>query len=245
MRISVELVPRNQTAIVRDAHFLRERFGWVTMLNVPDLLRFPLRSWDACSATASIYRSSLPHVRAIDIPPHEPLAMLETILSAGLKEVLVVSGDPPRDFGHVAYPQSSVDVIRRFKRECPQLSVYAALDPYRQGIRAECDYVARKIEAGADGFFTQPFFDLRLLEMYAEQLEKQVVFWGLTPIVTEGARAYWETTNRVVLPRSFQPTMEWNREFARDVLRFVKSNDSNVYLMPIRVDLAEYLDGLM
>jgi hypothetical protein len=39
--------------------------------------------------------------------------------------------------------------------------------------------------------------------------------------------------------------MGWNREFARDVLRFVKSNDSNVYLMSIRVDLAEYFDGLM
>ena len=63
MRISVELVPRSQTAIVRDAHFIRERFGWVTMLNIPDLLRLPLRSWDACSATASIYRSSVPHVR--------------------------------------------------------------------------------------------------------------------------------------------------------------------------------------
>jgi methylenetetrahydrofolate reductase (NADPH) len=171
--------------------------------------------------------------------------MLETILSAGLTEVLVVSGDPPHDFSHVAYTQSSVDVIRRFKRECPQLTVYAALDPYRQGVRAECDYAARKIEAGADGFFTQPFFDLRLLELYAEQLEKQIVFWGLTPIVTEGARAYWETTNKVVLPRSFRPTMESNRAFARDVLRWVKSTDANVYLMPIKVDLTEYLEGLM
>jgi methylenetetrahydrofolate reductase (NADPH) len=85
MRISVELVPRSQSAVVRDAHFIRERFGWVTMLNIPDLLRFPLRSWDACSATAPIY-SSVPHVRAIDVPPHDPLTMLETILSAGLRE---------------------------------------------------------------------------------------------------------------------------------------------------------------
>jgi methylenetetrahydrofolate reductase (NADPH) len=75
MRISVELVPRSQSAVVRDAHFIRERFSWVTMLNIPD----------ACSATAPIYRSSVPHVRAIDVPPHDPLAMLETILSAGLR----------------------------------------------------------------------------------------------------------------------------------------------------------------
>jgi methylenetetrahydrofolate reductase (NADPH) len=136
--------------------------------------------------------------------------------------VVTYDGPPIRSYGIKI--QTSVDVIRCLKRECPQPSVYAALDPYRQGIRAECDYVARKIEAGADGSFTQPFFDLRLLEMYAEQLEKQVVFWDLTPIVTEGARAYWETTNRVVLPRSFRPTMDWNRESARAALRLVKAH---------------------
>ena len=238
-------MPRSQHAVVRDAHFIRERFGRATTLNIPDLRRFPLRSWDGCSSDGVHLPLIGPTRAAIDVAPHDPLAMLETMLSAGLQEVLVVGGDPPHDFGHMAYPQSSVDVIRRFKRECPQLRVYAALDPYRQGIRAECDYVARKIEAGADGFFTQPFFDLRLLEMYAERLEKEVVFWGVTPIVTEGARAYWETTNKVVLPRTFRPTMEWNREFARDVLRFVKVINSNAYLMPIRVDLAEDPSGLL
>ncbi len=245
MRISVELVPRSAASVLRDAHFVRDRFDWVTMLNIPDLLRFPLRSWDACAITASVFRSSIPHLRAIDISPHDRLPMAETLLAAGLTEILVVGGDPPHDVEHIAYPQTSIDVIRRFKIELPQLAVYAAVDPYRQGFRAEREYVARKLDAGADGFFTQPFFDLRLLEMYAELLEEHVVFWGLTPVVTAGARAYWETTNRALLPRSFQPTMEWNREFAVDVLRFVKSIGSNVYLMPIRVDLAEYLGGLM
>jgi methylenetetrahydrofolate reductase (NADPH) len=71
------------------------------------------------------------------------------------------------------------------------------------------------------------------------------VFWGLTPVVTSGARAYWETTNRALFPRGFEPTMEWNRAFARDALRLIRAMDANAYLMPIRVDLGEYLDGLM
>ena len=173
MRISVELVPRSHSAVVRDAHFIRERFGWVTMLNIPDLLRFPLRSWDACSATASIYRSSVPHVRAIDVPPHGTLGMLETILSAGLKEVLVVSGDPPHDFGHVAYPQSSVDVIRRFKRECPQLSCLRGPRSVPPG--HPCGVRLRRTEdrGRRGGFFYQPFFDLRLLECTPNGLRKQ------------------------------------------------------------------------
>jgi methylenetetrahydrofolate reductase (NADPH) len=171
--------------------------------------------------------------------------MAETLRSAGLTEILVIGGDPSHDIDHVTYPQSSIDVIRRFKKELPHLKVYAALDPYRQGFRAERDYVSRKLDAGADGFFTQPFFDRRLLELYAELLAGEVVFWGITPVVTSGARACWETTNGALFPRGFEPTMQWNRSFAHDTLRLVASMNSNAYLMPIRVDLAEYLDGLL
>jgi methylenetetrahydrofolate reductase (NADPH) len=74
--------------------------------------------------------------------------MAETLLSAGLAEVLVVGGDPARDIEHISYPQSSVDVIRRFKRDIPNLKVYGAIDPYRQGFRAERDYISRKLDAG-------------------------------------------------------------------------------------------------
>ncbi len=245
MRISVELVPRSAAGLVRDATFIRERLSWVTSLNIPDLLRFPLRSWHACRHTAPIFASSIPHVRAIDMAPDAPLPMAETLRSAGLTEILVIGGDPSHDIDHVTYPQSSIDVIRRFKKELPHLKVYAALDPYRQGFRAERDYVSRKLDAGADGFFTQPFFDRRLLELYAELLAGEVVFWGITPVVTSGARAYWETTNGALFPRGFEPTMQWNRSFAHDTLRLVASMNSNAYLMPIRVDLAEYLDGLL
>ena len=163
MRISVELVPRSAAAVLRDANLIKAQFKQITMLNVPDLLHFSLRSWEACAHTAPIFRCSIPHVRAIDISPYAPLPMAETLLNAGLAEVLVVGGDPPRDVEHVSYPQSSVDVIRRFKRDLPNIKVYAAVDPYRQGFRAERDYISRKLDAGADGFFTQPFFDLRLM----------------------------------------------------------------------------------
>jgi methylenetetrahydrofolate reductase (NADPH) len=245
MRISVELVPRSAAAVLRDAHFIKAQFKQITMLNIPDLLRFSLRSWEACAHTAAIFPYSIPHVRAIDISPHAPLPMVETLLNAGLAEVLVVGGDPPRDVEHVSYPQSSVDVIRRFKRDIPNLKVYGAIDPYRQGFRAERDYISRKLDAGADGFFTQPFFDLRLMEVFAELLGDEVVFWGFTPVTTDGARAYWETTNKTVFPRGFKPTMDWNRAFTRSALELVKSMKSNAYLMPIRVDLGEYLEGLV
>jgi len=72
-------------------------------------------------------------------------------------------GDPSQDLAHAVYPARPVDWIRRLKREAPELRVYAAFDPYRAGMRAELEAVHAKLAAGADGLFSQPFFDLRLL----------------------------------------------------------------------------------
>jgi methylenetetrahydrofolate reductase (NADPH) len=125
------------------------------------------------------------------------------------------------------------------------LKVFAAFDPYRQGFRDELDAVARKVDAGADGLFTQPIFDLRLLEVCAEMLRGHNVFWGIAPVVGPRSRAYWETTNKIIFPSDFSPTLDWNRAFARSAIRAIGNLDANVYLMPIRVDLAKYLNGLI
>ncbi len=170
--------------------------------------------------------------------------MLDTLARAGLSEVLVIAGDPPEDMRHVAYSVSSIDLIRRLKREAPHLRVYAAVDPYRQNFRNEREYISRKLDAGADGFFTQPFFDLRLVEMYAELLESQIVFWGISPVTTAGSRSYWETRNNAIFPADFRPTLEWNIAFAQRLLAFVRQENSNAYVMPIRIQLNNYLPHL-
>jgi methylenetetrahydrofolate reductase (NADPH) len=245
LRISVELVPRDPTTLLGEAALLRGRFPSVTQLNIPDLHRFPLRSWDACALTRPYFPVSIPHIRAIDMPPDGPLNEVASLVAQGVTEVLVVTGDPPQDMGRRVYTTTAVSLIRRIKRDWPKLKVYAAYDPYRQGIRAEFDYAASKLEAGADGFFTQPFFDLRLLEMHAEILTGQTVFWGIAPVTTDKSRAYWEATNRAVFPREFTATLEWNQGFARRVLEFLRADDGHVYFMPIRIDLAHYLSEIL
>jgi methylenetetrahydrofolate reductase (NADPH) len=126
----------------------------------------------------------------------------------------------------------------------PELEIYGAFDPYRNNIRYELDYLLAKEEAGASGFMSQPFFDLRLLEIYAEYLEGKRVFWGVAPVLNEGNRNYWESRNRAIFPRSFRPGLSWNIEFAREVWNFCGSNSFNLYLMPIKVDLQTYLEGI-
>ena len=245
MRISIELVPRSNASLLAEAKMLQCRFPSVNMLNVPDLLRFPLRSWDAAALTMRYYPVSVPHLRAIDIPPNDPLPMADTLLRTGIQEVIIVTGDPPQDMRRKVYATTVIDVVRRFKRELPGIKLYAAYDPYRQGIRAERDYVTRKLDAGVDGFFTQPFFDVRLMEIHAEQLEGLNTFWGIAPVLSDGSKSYWEATNRSIFPRDFKPTLTWNQRFGEKALAFVRKAGGSVYFMPVRVDLESYLSGLL
>ena len=245
MRVSVELIPRGTAEVYADALTVRSVMPAADTFNIPDLMRCPLRSWDACAITTPVPPAAIPHIRAIDIPPGDELAVGQAITAAGLPEVLVIKGDPPSDLSRRTYPNTSESIIRRFKRFHPQLRVYAAFDPYRQGFRDEMASVERKLEAGADGFFTQPLFDLRLIEMCADMLRGSTVFWGIAPVLGERSKAYWETTNRIVFPTSFVPTIEWNRSFAVSALALIRALTQNVYFMPIRVNLARYLEGLL
>ncbi len=244
MRLSVELVPRSAEELLSDALIVKTILPAANTLNLPDLTRFALRCWDACQATSRVMPASIPHLRAIDFGPGDVEDVAARLLQAGLREVLVVRGDPPHDLSRRTYNNSSEDVIRRLKHSFPELVVYAAYDPYRAGLREELEAVKRKVDAGADGFFTQPIFDLNLLRVCADILHGFNVFWGIAPVLGEKSRAYWEVTNKVVFPQAFEPTLDWNIAFARQALDVVREGGGNAYLMPIRIDLAKYLAAL-
>jgi methylenetetrahydrofolate reductase (NADPH) len=261
MIVSLEVVPRNAESLV-DAMETAARGGRIGLINVPDLLRFPLRSWEACEilrrrATETGYPASaiglLPHLRAIDFDEARPFPHVELFRRRGIGKALVIAGDPPPPkAGSTAgdggvrrtYATGTVAFIKKLKREMPELELYAAFDPYRSNIRYELDYLKAKEEAGAAGFMSQPFFDLRLLEIYAEYLEGKNVFWGLSPVLSASSRHYWESRNRAIFPRSFRPDLSWNLDFGRRVMDFCRAGGFNLYLMPINRDLAPYLDGL-
>lgn len=44
--ISLELVPRSIESLETDLQIVRERFPGIQMVNIPDLLRFEVRSWE-------------------------------------------------------------------------------------------------------------------------------------------------------------------------------------------------------
>jgi methylenetetrahydrofolate reductase (NADPH) len=157
MRISLELVPRSKESILEEVQKISKNLTKVNAINIPDLLRFDLRSWVACGYVKPFLKNAIPHFRAVDINLREPLQMANFLKENHFKEIIVISGDISQDMSRKMYPSNVLEVIKKFKREIPGIKVYAAFDPYRQGIREELDYAHAKTDAGADGFFTQPF----------------------------------------------------------------------------------------
>jgi methylenetetrahydrofolate reductase (NADPH) len=252
MEISLEIIPRSYPSLKED-FLLCQSCSPINCFNVPDLTRFSIRSWEACSALADDHRGAalIPHLRARDFSLRGPFPLRELFRKWGITKALVIAGDPPeeasgsgRSFSSGVEASSTLSFIKKLKGEMPELEIYAAFDPYRTNIRYELDYLAAKEEAGAAGFMSQPFFDLRLLEIYAEYLEGKKIFWGVAPVLTGGNRAYWESRNRAVFPRSFRADPEWNIGFARRVMDFCRANQFNLYLMPIKMDLRSYLSGI-
>lgn len=241
----LELVPRNREVLIRDLELVRNLFPGITTVNIPDLLQFGLRSWDACVIAQRLVPCCIPHLRAIDFDLTVDWSWLETIRTAGCPALLAISGDPPQDMLHRTFRTPVTDFIRRLKRELPGVKVYAGLDPYRSGIKEELDYVRAKLQAGADGLFTQPFFDLRFMEIWADLLKGIEVYWGIAPVLTEKSQAYWENKNNAYFPPGFAPTLEWNREFARQALQFAAERNASSYIMPIRADIKKYLSGII
>ena len=244
MKISLELVPRSEEYICEQVAFVEESIPQISEINFPDLLRFNIRAWEACRMISHSQLNRIAHLRAIDFDINKPFPLTNFLKENNITKVLVIEGDKPQDMKHLVYPTSTVEFIRKLKREMPDITIYAAFDPYRNNIRYELEYLQQKIAAGATGFFSQPFFDLRLLEIYSEYLEKQDVYWGVSPVTGERSKLYWETRNRAIFPKSFAPTLDWNVRFGQEVMNYCQKNNFNLYLMPINIELTDYLKKL-
>jgi len=238
-RIAVEIIPRDEKSLRADIDVIK-RYPQVDCVNIPDLMSFELRPWQAAKFTQPDL-PTIPHVRAMDIDLAKPLPMRDDFISRGIREVLIIAGDPPKDLTRTVYPTETIDVIRKFRDELPDVKVYAGIDQYRGGIQDELYRVKRKAQAGASGFFTQPFFDMRYLEIFADLLDGYEIFWGVSPVLSNRSRGYWERKDKAVFPKNFAPTMDWNIAFAKDVIEFISTTRGGLYFMPITIDIAELL----
>ena len=239
--ISIEIAPRTFEKFEKDIADIKKAYPAIDVLNIPDLLDFEIRSWEAAKIGVKYFKNVVPHLRAIDFNLREPFKLIPYFKQQKINSVLIVTGDKPQGMTRMVYRNSCLELIRIFKKEAPEVKIYAGLDMYRQSFRQELDYINDKKIAGADGFFTQPFFDVRLLEIYLDLLKDYNVFWGISPVLKDAMRNYWESKNNAFFPPDFQPTTEWNADFARRAIKSISAANSSVYLMPININTLNYL----
>lgn len=238
-------MPRNQEVLADDLAILGEHFPFIDTVNIPDLTRFSLRSHQACKLAQRRVRRAIPHLRAVGTNLKDLNPLLNYLDENELHEVLVVNGDLPADMSQPSYPTSSLQLISAIKSALPHVEVYGALDPYRQSLIKERDYALEKLEAGASGLFTQPFFDTRLMQVYFELLPGTNFYWGATTITSKRSLGYWQNRNHAVFPAHFKPTLEWSRTFAAEALKFAQETRTNLYFMPIKTGLHAFLEGIL
>lgn len=243
MNLSFEIVPRSLKAFVEQYAFVQKLNNGINVINVPDIQRFDIRSWELASHVDRQRYRFIPHFRAIDfrITSGELYRIIEQYQ---LDNVLLVSGDPPEGLKRAFYNTDVVDLIRAVRQRFPRLNIYAGFDPHRQGLQAECEYIQRKADAGATGFFSQPFYDLRLIDIYAEHMAGLDTYVGISPITSLASQHYWEVKNKVKFPQSFRPDYDWNVAFANQVIAMALPAGLNIYFMPIRIDLEKYFREL-
>ena len=239
MKISFEIVPRSEQAFDDQYSFASALGDSISMINVPDIQRFDIRSWETGKKIDRSKHQFIPHFRATDFAL-ESGEIFQIIEENELEHVLLVSGDPPEGIKRAYHNTSVLDLIRVVKQRFPDITIHAGFDSHRNGIQDECVYVQRKVDAGASSFFSQPFYDLRMVEIYAEHMQGIEIFIGLSPITSLASMNYWEVKNKVKFPATFEPSYDWNIDFSKKVIKMAQDVGFNIYFMPIKINLQDF-----
>ncbi len=243
MKFSFEIVPRTEQAFTQQYNFVETLGESISMINVPDIQRFDIRSWETGNKIDRKKYHFVPHFRATDFSIQSG-DIFRVIEENQLDHVLLVSGDPPEGIKRKFHSTSVLDLIRVVKQKYPDITIHAGFDSHRSGVQDECNYLFRKQDAGASSFFSQPFYDIRMIEIYAEHLQGIETFIGLSPITTKPSMNYWEVKNKVKFPANFKTDYEWNINFSNKVIAMAKDVGFNIYFMPIKIDLEDYFGKL-
>ena len=243
MKFSFEIVPRTDQAFDDQYNFVSTLGDSISMINVPDIQRFDIRSWETGRKIDRNKHQFIPHFRATDFSLQSG-DIFQIIEENELEHVLLVSGDPPEGIKKEYHNTSVLDLIRVVKQRFPDITIHAGFDSHRTGIQDECNYVHRKTDAGASSFFSQPFYDLRMVEIYAEHMQGIETFIGLSPITTLTSMNYWEVKNKVKFPAVFEAEYEWNINFSNKVIAMARELGFNIYFMPIKINLEEFFGGI-
>jgi methylenetetrahydrofolate reductase (NADPH) len=239
--IALELVPKDLVKLTEQSKEAQDQYG-LEIVNIPEIRSLEIKSFAASLHLLQNGIRALPHFRTVDRSAGQMADMLDELVDAGLREVLFISGDPDEE-GYDS-GETPISMVKALKNKFPQLKFYAGMDPYRSSIQKEVYYCQEKMDAGYDGFFTQPFFHESLLDVYLDYLHESTVFAGICPVASENSKKYWEEVNKVVFPNRFEANLVYNVKLAHNLLHRVEQADQKAYLMPITISPAKFLGAL-
>jgi homocysteine S-methyltransferase len=218
----VEMVPPKGIYCERELEGARMLLqAGVDIINVPDLSRAAPRmsAQSLCIQIQKMGMETLLHYTCRD---RNLLSIQSDLLGAssiGLKNVLCLTGDPPK-LGN--YPDATavfdvdaiglVNIVRRLNHGLDLggnpvgvssgLTIGVAANPGLPDMDNEIRRFAYKVEAGAEYAITQPVFDLKLLEDFLKRIEKFriPVIAGIWPLTSMRNAEFMKNDLRVSMP---------------------------------------------
>jgi methylenetetrahydrofolate reductase (NADPH) len=119
--------------------------------------------------------TAMAHLPCVGFEREQVGAILEQLASSGIRNVLALRGDPPKDDADFVAPTDGfdyandlIDYIRQYNEQhsqnadqqlCVVAACYPETHPESASPEADMDNLKRKVDAGAEVLITQLFFD--------------------------------------------------------------------------------------
>lgn len=182
-------------------------------------------------AVATLHKSSglnvAAHLTCVNASKAETLQIARDFAEAGVSEIVALRGDPPKgSAGFEPHPEgfaNSVELIEALSAEGDftiRVGAYPEKHPEAADMKADVDWLKRKIDAGADEAITQFFFEadsfLRFRDACADAGITAPILPGILPIENwKGVRNFAHrcgTTIPTWLEDAFEKAARDNRE---------------------------------
>jgi methionine synthase I (cobalamin-dependent)/5,10-methylenetetrahydrofolate reductase len=193
------------------------------------------------------------------------LGMQSDLLGAhalGLRNVLLVTGDPPKlgdyPFATAVFDVDSIGLVRMAGRlnrgldvagnpvgEPTAFYIGVGANPGAIDLEEEVRRFERKVESGAEYFLTQPVYDVRLLERFLNRIEgcRIPMLVGILPLSSyrnaeflhnevPGMQVPEAIRERMRRAESGEKAREEGIAIAQEALREVRAMAQGVYIMP-------------
>jgi methionine synthase I (cobalamin-dependent)/5,10-methylenetetrahydrofolate reductase len=262
--ISVEVDPPkgvNAEKILKNVQGLKQT--GVDAVNIADSPMARVRM--SCTSLAALIKQQIGMETILHVTCRDRNIMglqsdLLGVHALGIHNVLAVTGDPPV-LGD--YPQATavydvdsiglVKIIRKLNQGADWVGnsigspthfcVGVAVNPNADDLEKEIDRFRKKVQAGADFAFTQPLYDLGVLERFLERVSnvRIPIFLGILPLRSfKHAEFMHYEVPGIIVPEEIRNRMrdakdrssEVGTAIARELLRKAKHMVDGVYLMP-------------